>query len=237
MKNMAFERIDIHTCTDQLQNALHRDRYDFVLARIDTKDRLLEVGTGLGVFTEKLCHACNDYIGLEYDPYACKETYKRTLANIIQGDARSLPFKDETFSKVVCLEVLEHLGDYKASIREIWRCIRQNGTAIISVPYRKHGGKSATNKYHLYEPGEAELVGLFKKMFIEVEIFYQYFEESLLMTVARKLHIRRFLGFDSIYRALSLGLPSATSHLRIEKRAHGMKESLIVVASVKLAIS
>ena len=78
--------------------------------------------------------------------------------------------------------MLEHLGDWKAGVTGIHRCLRPEGRAVISVPWRRTGGKSATNEYHLYEPGERELVTMFNALFRKVDVFYQYFEESAVMT-------------------------------------------------------
>ncbi|HZL14348.1 MAG TPA: methyltransferase domain-containing protein [Verrucomicrobiae bacterium] len=226
---MILERLDIENNSDLLQVALHRQRYDFVLKRLPPGQNVLEIGTGLGAFTRELFPRCGRYAGIEFDPDACDASRKKNpAAEIIQGDARQLPFDDNQFSFIICLEVLEHLGDWQAGVKNIHRCLQSDGTAIISVPWRRIGGKSKINKYHLYEPGEAELVSLFKRLFNNVEIHYQYFEETSWMTFARKLHLRRFLDLSQTYADLSRGLSTATSHLKIEPTAKGMKMGLIL---------
>lgn len=96
-------------------------------------------------------------------------------ANILEADARNLPLEAGQFSLIICLEVLEHLGDYAAGVRNIHRCITPDGTAVISVSYRCISGRSEINPYHVYEPGEGELVSLFREFFETVEVYYQYF--------------------------------------------------------------
>jgi len=235
IETMALERVDVDNCSDRLQIVLHRARYDFVLARLTAGQRVLEIGTGLGTFTKELFQKCDSYIGVEFDHDTCLEVRRKTegKAEIIEADARCLPFRDNQFSFIVCLEVLEHLGDWTAGARNIHRCVQPGGMAIISVPYRRIGSKSETNEYHIYEPGEKELVSLFKQLFDRVEVFYQYFEETDFMTLARRLHIRRFLGMVRIYADLSAGLPHATSKLRIGQQSRGMNTSLILVVSGK----
>ncbi|MEI6070669.1 MAG: class I SAM-dependent methyltransferase [Verrucomicrobiae bacterium] len=234
---MALERLDIEKCEDRLQVVLHRNRYDFVLVRLGSGERVLEIGTGLGVFTKELFPKCGNYVGVEYDCFACERARQRTegKAEIIQADARNLPFGEGEFSFIICLEVIEHLGDWQAGVRNIHRCLRSDGKAIISVPYRKHGGRSAVNEHHLYEPGEGEILALLRQLFSDVEVYYQYFEESMLMTAARKLRLRRLLGIDRIYADLSAGLPHATSRLQIGTRRGGLTEGLIVVVSGRRA--
>jgi ubiquinone/menaquinone biosynthesis C-methylase UbiE len=231
---MILERMDIGESQDRLQVALHRNRYDFVLRRLPSNQSVLEIGTGLGTFTQELFPKCGSYIGVEFDPEACAMAQKKNpTAKIIQGDARQLPFADNQFSFVICLEVLEHLGDWQAGVSHIHRCLQPEGMAIISVPWRRSGGKSETNEYHIYEPGEAELIAEFKTLFQNLEVHHQYFEETCWMTFVRKLHLRRFFGLNQIYADLSAGLPQATSQLRIRQKPKGLKQHLILVASGK----
>src|SRR6202012_4992131 len=106
---------------------------------------------GAGTFTTELFSKSASFMGVEYDYKACLEAKRKTnnQAEIIQGDARALPFGDNQFSFIVCLEVLEHLGDFKAGVREIHRCMQPDGVGIISVPYRRFG-KADASEFHLY---------------------------------------------------------------------------------------
>ena len=232
---MAIERLDIENCTDRLQNFLHRERYDFVLSQLGKREHVLEIGTGVGVFARELAPRCESYVGIEFDSAACAEARRRTQgkARILEADARSLPFADKQFSFIVCLEVLEHLGDWQAGVQQIHRCLKNDGAVIISVPYRQHGGRSKINKYHLYEPGETELTTLLNQLFVRLEIRYQFFEESLVMSVARKLHIRRLVGLAQLYGDLANGESSALNRLGFNRRPRGMKIGLVILARGK----
>jgi ubiquinone/menaquinone biosynthesis C-methylase UbiE len=53
------------------------------------------------------------------------------LAN---GDAMQLPFADNTFDKIICSEVLEHIPDYRAVLKEIERVLKPGGLFCASVP-------------------------------------------------------------------------------------------------------
>lgn len=232
---MSLERVDVDNCEDRLQVVLHRARYDFVLARLLPGQKVLEIGVGVATFTEELLPRCNEYVGVEYDHDTCLMARKKTAgkAKIVQADARNLPFGKDEFSFIVCLEVLEHLGDWRAGVINIHRCLHPEGVTVISVPYRRIGGRSKINEYHLYEPGEQELVSLLKQLFVNVEVYYQYFEETRWMTLARTFHIRRLLGLHHIYAHLSAGQPWATARLRLDRKSKGMKVGLIIVAGGK----
>jgi len=236
MKTMcrgAVERLDAEKSEDRLQVLLHNQRYDFALKRISNEDTVLEIGTGAGFFSRILAEHCQSYTGIEIDSEACQETRRRVQGRgqVIQGDAQSLPFEDRSYSAAICLEVLEHLPDFRKAVKEIHRCLKPGGQGIISVPYRKHGGKNPLNRFHLYEPGERELVENFEAYFANVDASYQFFEETTVMTMARILRIRRFLGLASAYRDLSLGEPSALKKVKIGDRSEGMNFTLLLVVS------
>ncbi len=55
-------------------------------------------------------------------------------ASVVQGDALHLPFQDETFDRVICSEVLEHLPDDVAAMNELARVLRAGGTMAVTVP-------------------------------------------------------------------------------------------------------
>jgi 2-polyprenyl-3-methyl-5-hydroxy-6-metoxy-1,4-benzoquinol methylase len=230
-----MERVNVESCEDRLQIAMHRARYDFVLDRLPAGETILEVGVGAGVFSQELMAKGVSYKGIDYDKETADAARHRSggKADIIQADARKLPFGGDQFSFIVCLEVLEHLGDWKAGVRNIHRCLKADGKVIISVPYRRVGGKSESNPYHLYEPGEHELVSLFTELFTDVEVYYQYFLETRLMTAARQLHVRRLLGLHRIYADLSAGEPHAIARLKIGHESKGKTMAVILVAKGK----
>lgn len=232
-QNSAVERLDLEQSKDRLQVALHQQRYNFVLARLSPGDSVLEVGTGTGGFSRMVIENCKDHTGLEYDAEACEITRRRLpgRARVLQGDAQAMPFPSHSFSAIVCLEVLEHLQDYRRAVGEIHRCLRPGGQALISVPYRRRGGPNPANRFHIYEPGEAELVAALRQYFSRVEAFYQYFEESKWMMLARNLRLRSLLGLAPVYRDLALGTPQMTARLRIAAKPGGWRINLLLFAA------
>jgi len=54
--------------------------------------------------------------------------------SLSSASALALPFADDTFDKVICSEVLEHIPDYRAALREIERVLRPGGLFCASVP-------------------------------------------------------------------------------------------------------
>jgi SAM-dependent methyltransferase len=55
-------------------------------------------------------------------------------ATAVQGDALSLPFPEGTFDRVIASEVLEHIPDDIAAMRELSRVLRPGGSMAVTVP-------------------------------------------------------------------------------------------------------
>jgi len=56
------------------------------------------------------------------------------LAYALKGDTENLPFKDNTFDKIICSEVLEHLNDDNNGIKELVRVLKEDGEMVVTVP-------------------------------------------------------------------------------------------------------
>ncbi|MBW0011721.1 methyltransferase domain-containing protein [Mycobacterium sp.] len=55
-------------------------------------------------------------------------------AEVVVGDALSLPYGDQTFDCVIASEILEHIPHDDAAIAELVRVLKCGGTLAISVP-------------------------------------------------------------------------------------------------------
>lgn len=63
-----------------------------------------------------------------------REISNTNLSNTLAGDGRSLPFQDNSFSMVVCAEVLEHVHELSAIIVEFFRVLKPGGGLIVTTP-------------------------------------------------------------------------------------------------------
>jgi ubiquinone/menaquinone biosynthesis C-methylase UbiE len=57
--------------------------------------------------------------------------FSESLA-LLQNDARTLPFADETFDAVTCIEALEFLPDMRQALRELVRVLRPDGILVVT---------------------------------------------------------------------------------------------------------
>ena len=69
--------------------------------KISKDDGILDIGSGEGVLVEKFRNGGYNIVGIDLN-YASKY--------VIQGNATILPFKNESFHYILCLDVIEHLN-------------------------------------------------------------------------------------------------------------------------------
>jgi len=106
------------------------------LAATEGPRRVLEVGCGEGIVLAALAARLpgTRFDGLELDETALEQARVRCPgAELVRGDACELPFGDQSFDLVVCLEVLEHLPEPVRALRELRRVAR--GGCLLSVPH------------------------------------------------------------------------------------------------------
>lgn len=69
----------------------------------------------------------HDYIGVDISENAVRDARSIDINAHRIEDAASLPFSDETFDAVVCIEVLEHLFAPQRALKEILRVLSPVG--------------------------------------------------------------------------------------------------------------
>ncbi|MFQ6106371.1 MAG: methyltransferase domain-containing protein [Thermoplasmata archaeon] len=57
-----------------------------------------------------------------------------TGVDVVIDLSKPLPFKDETFDRITCFSVLEHLWNWEETMMEFHRILRMGGTLEIKVP-------------------------------------------------------------------------------------------------------
>ena len=105
-----------------------------ILTDLDTPTpRILDVGCGTGANLEMLGNF-GEAEGVDVSAEALDFCQTRGLKNVKQGEAERLPYEDRTFDLVTGLDVVEHLDDDVAGLREMRRVLRPGGRALLFVP-------------------------------------------------------------------------------------------------------
>ena len=97
--------------------------------------RLLDVGCGLGMYVRRLRAFSDDVHGVDVDAERVAAA-SQSLPNIRQAPAEALPYEADTFDMVLLHEVLEHVDDDAAAVREAHRVTRPGGRIVVFVPNR-----------------------------------------------------------------------------------------------------
>lgn len=117
--------------------------------------KVLDVGCHGGTFTQVVLKkiGSKDIYGVDISPSAIQYIKKKIPYGHFQvASAEDLPFKDDTFDAVVCLEVLEHVDNPVKAISEIRRVLKKGGYGVILVPSESKLFKTVWFLWTLYYP-------------------------------------------------------------------------------------
>jgi len=113
-----------------------RQLLPWLLGVSELGEHVLELGAGPGAATEELRLRAGRVTSLEYDHGFAARLGARvggTNASVIQGDAATLPFLDNTFSSAIAILMLHHLHSNELQDRafaEIVRVLRPGGVFL-----------------------------------------------------------------------------------------------------------
>lgn len=94
--------------------------------------RLLDLGCGTGGVLKHL-HRFSPAVGIDPSSEATGYCHQRSLS-VAQASGTHLPFADGSFGAVLALDVIEHVDDDVALLREARRVLRPGGVAVLTVP-------------------------------------------------------------------------------------------------------
>ncbi len=99
-------------------------------------DRILNVGAGTGIDHRKLAHHVGSTgmaVALDVSPVMLNLVRQRTGQPVVRGDARELPFQDQSFDGIFCSYVLDliPIADLGATVREFHRVLKPDGQVAI----------------------------------------------------------------------------------------------------------
>src|SRR6185369_6926085 len=94
---------------------------------------ILDVGCGTGANLEMLSEF-GVAEGVDVSTEALSFCQARGLENVKLGAAEALPYEDNSFDLVTGLDVVEHLDDDLAGLKEMRRVLRRGGQTLLFVP-------------------------------------------------------------------------------------------------------
>lgn len=125
--------------------------------KFTSQDKLLDVGSGNGIYANQYANFFQIHaLGLE----GRRERVERSR---LVTQALSLParfrmqnleqarFPKRKFSKIICIEVLEHIVHDRRLLKKMVKSLKKGGTLMITVPVEKTG---KSNEYENFEKFE-----------------------------------------------------------------------------------
>jgi SAM-dependent methyltransferase len=111
-------------------DGIHDDLLIDVLGRLEiafSGTKVLDVGCGRGFVGDVLGAVGADYTGLDF-------VVSRGGFRLAQGDAACLPFDNDTFDLVTCIDASEHFPQPEAAAAEFYRVLKPGGVFFLSAP-------------------------------------------------------------------------------------------------------
>jgi SAM-dependent methyltransferase len=95
---------------------------------------ILDIGCGTGMILDLLTYYGCPY-GMDFSTEALRFSKAKGQNRLTCSDANiAIPFKDDVFSAITCLDVLEHLDNDRRAVEEMYRICAPGGLVIITVP-------------------------------------------------------------------------------------------------------
>ena len=99
-------------------------------------EMILDAGCGTGVFTRDIISRGSQVIGLDISFPMLRRAREKSGGvrfHPIWGDLSTLPFREESFDKVVSVTALEFIAEAKAAVAELFRVARRGGVVVMAT--------------------------------------------------------------------------------------------------------
>lgn len=127
---------------DPIRTYIFNERKKIVLDLIgQQKGRLIDIGCGPGVMTKELLKKDFSVYNIDISPLMIERAKQGLSAHKYKNrvffevsNIEDMNFKDSYFDVVLCIGVIEYLGDRHSAMVKISKILKKGGTIIISFP-------------------------------------------------------------------------------------------------------
>lgn len=156
--NSIFHLEETHWWYKALRNLIFSEIDNFALKK--ERPAILDAGCGAGTTLRGL-GGYGQAVGIDISGEALKYCGKRGLRGILKASVNQIPFQDESFDVVVCIDVLYHkqVVNDQAALGEVYRVLKKGGFFIGHLPahnYLKRGHDEVVHTRHRYTTAELQ---------------------------------------------------------------------------------
>ncbi|HEY4823942.1 MAG TPA: methyltransferase domain-containing protein [Solirubrobacteraceae bacterium] len=101
--------------------------------RLPARARILDAGCGSGRNMVELARH-GTVTGIELAEASVALARERGMGEVIAGSVLEMPFEADSFDLAASLDVIEHLEDDLAALRELRRVVAPSGSLLVTVP-------------------------------------------------------------------------------------------------------
>ena len=99
-------------------------------------EEVLDAGCGTGIFSRDFLAEGVRVVGLDLSGPMLNRAVKKTAGYSffgVRGDILHLPFKDNSFDKVISVTAFEFIADARSAVDELFRVARPRGSVVVAT--------------------------------------------------------------------------------------------------------
>lgn len=163
-----------------------------LIAGAGVRGRALDVGCGTGAMLTEFPAGWTVVAGCDSSPRALAYCRSRGLPQLVCSTGGELPFASGMLDLVTAIDVIEHLDDDRACVREMARVCRPGGSVLVHVPaFEILWTEKDDLNHHRRRYRQHELVALMDDAGLRIEALFHLntllFPVALLRALIEKL--------------------------------------------------
>jgi ubiquinone/menaquinone biosynthesis C-methylase UbiE len=121
-------------------------------------ETIADIACGRGLHSIELLKRGCQVFGMDKDKYSievAKSIAQRHGCHLLVGEVTNLPYRTNSFDKIICISSLEHFENDEKALREMNRVLKDDGTIVLTVDsftyrgIRSHLKETHKNLFHV----------------------------------------------------------------------------------------